>query len=599
MKRVWTTYFLIGGLALLLVALGVLQYHALTQISESDGEKAHRRVEEATEHFAADFNREIQNAYFNFQTDAETWKTNNWRPFNERYLYWRSKTAYPELISDFYFFEAKGDAPSLKYDREQQAFVPAGPSADLQDIRTRSLDEKEFKPFLPDLYTLVLPVHEAGPDIEKIVLKPAGANEPTIHKPAIYGFLAIRLNDAAFKEQILPDLAAKYFGDGEFRAAVLDEAGAAVFRSLNGDNRDAAAPLFTLSPDNFIEFKNKELLDSIGAERRSNVIVNSHVESRTFNRVSTEDGKQQTFKIELRSPDQPGATVLARKSLDDGEGPWTLAVQHSAGSIDAYVASTLKRNLAVGFGILLLLSGAVTAIIISSMRARLLAQRQLDFVSSVSHEFRTPLAVIYSAGENLADGVAKQQDQISGYGDLIKGEGKKLSAMVEQILEFAGARSGRQKYNLQPVAVGDVIGEAVSECRPLLDESGGEVEQNIADDLPPINADRRALSQAIQNLVANSIKYSSGKPRLRVAAGNGNGKVRISVEDSGIGIDKGDLKQIFEPFYRAKDVVDAQIHGNGLGLSLVKQIAEAHGGRVTAVSERGKGSTFTIELPQA
>jgi len=110
MKRSWTSFVLISGLALLLVTLGVLQYHGLTQISEADGEKAHRRVQDETERFAADFNREIQNAYFNFQTEAEVWKNKNWRPFNERYSYWRDKTTYPELISDFYFFEAKGDA---------------------------------------------------------------------------------------------------------------------------------------------------------------------------------------------------------------------------------------------------------------------------------------------------------------------------------------------------------------------------------------------------------------------------------------------------------------------------------------------------------
>ena len=130
----------------------------------------------------------------------------------------------------------------------------------------------------------------------------------------------------------------------------------------------------------------------------------------------------------------------------------------------------------------------------------------------------------------------------------------------------------------------------------MIREQCVEVEKSIAEGLPSVQADSRAVSQAVQNLIANSVKYGGESRRVRVTAENGGGTVKISVEDFGIGISQNDLRQIFEPFYRAKNVVDAQIHGNGLGLSIVKQIADGHGGRVTAVSEVGKGSKFTIEL---
>jgi signal transduction histidine kinase len=577
----------------------VLQYRALTDASAADAEKTHRRVQEETERFAMDFNREIQNAYFNFQTEADVWKDRNWRPFTERYDYWRDKTAYPELISDFYFFETKAGTPPLRYDRERREFVVTDPNDQFDDLRSRAFDDKEFKAFLVDSYTLLLPIHDIEREIEKVILRrPTKPTEPMVAMPKRYGVLAITLNDGVIKDQLLPALMGKYFGDDEFKVAVTDVSGQPIFLSMAGEAPDATAGLFKLSPGNFIEFKNKELLDSIGVARRSNVLVDSRVESHTFNRSVSADGKTQTVKIELHDSGKPSGPMFAR-TADDDPAPWTLSVQHSSGSIDGYIASTLRRNLAIGFGLLFLVGVAVAAIIISSMRAKALARRQLDFVSSVSHEFRTPLAVIYSAGENLADGVAKDDLQVNRYGDLIKGEGQKLSAMVEQILEFAGARSGKQKYNFQTINVGEAINDAVEQCKPLIRERNTGVEVQIAEGLPTVEADKRALSQAIQNLVANSIKYSNGSAWLRIAVTNGDRKVRISVEDRGIGIGKDDLKQIFDPFYRAKDVVDAQIHGNGLGLSLVKRIAEAHGGRVMVESELEKGSKFTIELPQA
>ena len=123
----------------------------------------------------------------------------------------------------------------------------------------------------------------------------------------------------------------------------------------------------------------------------------------------------------------------------------------------------------------------------------------------------------------------------------------------------------------------------------MIDEKEFELEKEISDKLPAISADSNALSHAIQNLIINSIKYSNGSRRLKITARNGGGNLKISVEDEGIGISKKDLPHIFEPFYRAKTVVDEQIHGNGLGLSLVKQIVEAHKGKIKVESEVRKG----------
>lgn len=599
MNRSWTTILLIAGLGLLLVLSGALQYRWLRQISESDNEKAHRRVQEQAERFATDFNREIQNSYFNFQTASETWAKKDWSAFNERYDYWLEKTAYPKLITDFYFFESGANSSPLKYDRETRAFIPAEDSAELADLRSRFADSKNFKPVQADIYTLLLPIHGEGQKTAGPIMirTPSPEGRPSIAMPPTVGYLAIKLDSAIIRDNILPDLTTKYFADGEFRASVTDKAGDSVFQSVNGDARDATAPLFDVAPDNFIFYANKDLMDKIG-ERRSDVVVSQKVETHSFNRVESNTDKGGAVKIEIKKDAKPRTSVFTATTTSDrpGDSPWTLNVQHVYGSLDAFAASNLRRNLVIGFGLLFLLACAIVAIIISAQRVKRTAQRQVDFVSSVSHEFRTPLAVIYSAGENLADGVAKEDGQVSRYGDLIKGEGRKLSGMVEQILDFAGANSGRKKYTLTETAVSEVISDALDACRPLIDEKNIAVETNVAL-LPSINADKNALTQAVQNLLINSVKYSNGGTKIRVNAENGGDNIKISVDDEGVGISKSDLRQVFEPFYRSREVVDAQIHGNGLGLSLVKQIVEAHGGKVTAASEPGKGSKFTIELP--
>jgi len=601
MKRSWKAIALIGGLAALLVVIGTLQFNWLTQINRSEGEKAKKRVKEQTERFAVDFNREIQNSYFNFQTDAKLWRSKDWKAFSERYDYWREKTTYPDLITDLYIFESGTDADPSRYDRSSRTFIPTALTEELAVLRSKFSDDKTFKPFYEESLSLVVPIHDGLPSRERIVIRTSEPNTSTpMPMPSKYGYLVIRLDPATIKEKLLPDLKAKYFGDDEFKTFVSDRAGNAVFQTSIEGVSDASAGLFDLAPNNFVFFENRELLRSIDGESRPGIVVNSRIESHTFSRTNSEPAANDSLTFQVKRDQSPRMSIVTTTTTTGNQpNPWTLQIQHSSGSLETYLANELRRNLAIGFGLLFLLAAAIAAIIASAQRVRRYAQRQVDFVSSVSHEFRTPVAVIYTAGENLADGITKEREQIVRYGELIKSEGRKLSEMVEQILDFAGANSGRQRFSIVETSIKEVIEHAMESCWQMINERGFGVETDIADDLPPVRADRNALIQALQNLIANSIKYSGESRWLRISAANDGGHVRVSIEDHGLGISKGDVRNVFEPFFRTKDVVEAQIHGNGLGLSIVKQIVEAHGGRVRAESIKGKGSKFTIEIPSA
>jgi signal transduction histidine kinase len=284
-----------------------------------------------------------------------------------------------------------------------------------------------------------------------------------------------------------------------------------------------------------------------------------------------------------------------------GNTGWRLLLQHAAGSLDAVVAQTRRHNLYLSFGILALLAASVGLIVFNARRSERLAEQQMDFVATVSHELRTPLAVIRSAAQNLSAGVIHDAEQAKRYGELIDGEGRRLADMVEQVLEYAGLSGNRKAALATPIDVGLVVRDTMDTRAALVEAEGVELSLDIEPDLPAVAADEDAIRRALHNLVTNALKYGADGRWLAVtvrgAKTSGRAEVQVSVSDRGRGIDPGELTHIFDPFYRGRYAIDRQIHGNGLGLSLVQRIAEAHGGRVSVTSARGEGTTFTLHLP--
>ncbi len=451
MKRSWYPAIILSVVIGLLTLFLGLQFKWLLEVGDAERERMEKRAETDANRLAEDFDREMHAAYFNFQTAAETWKGSDWSEFNERYDFWKERTTHPDLIREIYFFPKQAEAKPLKYDPARRVFDPTDSNEKLDSLRAKFSDESQFRPVYADEFAMALPIFEEEKHRKDIIIR--RSPEPgraVVHMPERVGWVLILLDGSVIKDRILPELASKYFPDHDFQVAVVDKDGQPVFETAAIATPDAIVPLFNMSPDNLMFFAGHPAMRRrIGNPEE--VVIDQRVESHTFTRSESKTGEVKTadggtFTLQLKEPGSKGlarvSTLTASSTVGSVE-PWTLQVQNAAGSIDAYVDRKKNQSFLVGLGIYLLLVGAITAIVLSAMRSKRFAQRQIDFVSSVSHEFRTPLAVIYSAGENLADGVAKEDRQVARYGELIKGEGKKLSGMVEQILEFAGANSGK------------------------------------------------------------------------------------------------------------------------------------------------------------
>jgi signal transduction histidine kinase len=598
MYRSWTSFVIAGAVTCVLTLFVGLQYRWLEQASEAERERMQKRVATETERFAEEFNQELQSAFFNFQTGADLWRSEDRTEFNDRYEYWVGRTAYPDLIRRLVFVGSAPGAAPIEFDIKSREFRLTAADGELGAVMVRVATSNTVPTVIEDLYALVGLVQDPDARSKQIVILRNRGEPPRVEIPPRLGHLIVFLDETTIKDRMLPDLARKYFPDGDYDIAVMNRSDEVIFgQGLPSTNCDASAGLWDLSPNSLIFFANRDTLPAPVSAPKGRVVVTRSIESHSVATPLTEAGgdMSEAFRVEMKTGDRSVASMITRTAKQDDT--WKLNVRHAAGSIDAFVNGERNKSLAVGFVVYLLLVGSIVAIVVSAMRSKQLAQRQIDFVSSVSHEFRTPLAVIYSAGENLADGVANDRGTIGSYGELIKGEGRKLSAMVEQILEFAGADAGHRMYKFEDTDVNAVVRSAVENCRPLINKNGVLVSIDDEGFVPEIKADGGALEQAIQNLLVNAAKYGGIDNEIRIAARYDQNRVKVSVSDRGFGIKRGDLTRIFEPFYRARSAVDAQIHGNGLGLALVKQIAEAHGGTVTAESEFGVGSKFTIELP--
>ena len=296
----------------------------------------------------------------------------------------------------------------------------------------------------------------------------------------------------------------------------------------------------------------------------------------------------------IHSRDLDGA-VAQRLMPDAAAHRWRVLLQHQSGSLEATLGAIRRRNLAIGLGVLVLLAVSVILLVMSIYSMQRAAREQLELVARMSHELRTPLATITCAGENLADDVINTPAEARHYGELIKGEGGRLTKTIGDILLCCRLQARPDTVlNRKPTDIADVIVTAVEESRAAAPQ-GQHIETVIDPGLPIVLADRDALKMAIKNLVLNAVKYGHGGP-VRVSV-TGGSDVAIAVEDEGPGIPDDERSRIFEPFYRGRSAQELEIEGSGIGLNIVKQVMRSHGGRIRVGKGASKGARFVLQLP--
>lgn len=274
---------------------------------------------------------------------------------------------------------------------------------------------------------------------------------------------------------------------------------------------------------------------------------------------------------------------------------WIMEVSHRAGSLESVVARSRKRNLAVALALNTLVLGSGWMLLRATRRSRRLAEEQMRFVANVTHELRTPLTVIRGAAHNLRRGIVKDPGGIEKYSGLIIEHAEALGAMVEQVLNFSGDRHGETIR--EPVDLGRVLRDAAFTVKSEARFSACQIDIHLPADIPSVTGDPAALRRVFQNLLENAAKHGGGGGLIGITAAMRDRRLEIRVEDCGPGVPDSEIDEIFTPFFRGAHARANQVRGSGLGLSLVKEIVEAHGGGVSVHSEIGKGCTFTVTLP--
>ena len=587
---------LLGSLPL----IAVLQYNWLAQLSRAEYVRMQSNLKNVASRFSNDIDREILGAHFSFVGARAATPPELSDELSNRFNRWQSQSLYPAVVKSIYWIDVKASSSQAAlfiYDEAGGELSPTAWPSSITDWIAQLPKDQERNIPNADIQTddIISPIPLSGvsdgdqPDAETV---PTWPMDMLIGASKNHLFLAF---DASYIFQhMVPALVEQHFSgttDSEYDILITQ-------RGLPDEI------LYRSSPDLTVEaFGTENLTMNIGIPDQPEII---RMFSKIMREQSTASPQAMLQIFKMGFPNAGGYAPFPDSSIQLGGAEsanfspvrrWQLHIKHRAGTLDQLVSQARTRNLWISFLVLIILGTSIVLIVRYTRRSKQLADQQMAFVAGVSHELRTPLAVLHAAGENLKDGLITDAKETREYGKLIVDESQNLLDTLEQVLAYASISFGTDPLPDTEVDMNDLVRQILASHREKL--SSFDVQLDLDDQLPMIRGDREALRTVVQNLIQNAIKYSNGKKWMTIKSHRHSCQketIEIIIEDRGIGIEQAEHANIFKPFFRVPHVRKTQIRGNGLGLSIARQIVEAHGGAIRVESLPGHGSSFYVSL---
>lgn len=598
----------VAATAVLWVIVAGLQFKWARELSAVTEVRMGGNLQSLMTQWHRDLYDELSAVCIALQVGPDSGAHDDWNDYLQRYAAWNQDAIDPRLVQDIYEWHTSGEGKPelLRLNPANKTLDPVKVPPDLVTLLTRleenstsiqaALKAWQYKPAVASVddsadrrdvsITKPLAGWQMDDDIPALVhpvlhhANPFNSQTP-INRARVDWFVVV-LNPEAIQSKLLPELAKRHFGgpDGlQYRLAVIDT---------------ERNPRLIYSSDPNLRIDDVMNFDSI-----MNIFSSppGMRKSEFWQKLKDSGNLQEKSWRNFSAP-----AWFPVFKYGDADDPWVLVLQHRTQPVSEIAQSLWRRNLLIGGVAVLLLGVNIGLILFANSRAEKLAKTQMEFVAATSHELLTPLAAIYCSGQNARDGLLQTRDDLVTHGSIVTAQARQLIDLVKQNLLFAATRSGTHQFALHSLQVPEILQNVQKNVAILVEENNSKLRYEVPPGLPAVVGDLSGWSQCLQNLISNAIKYGGGSGEIVVAASLHETKrqareVWISVTDRGRGIAPRDLRHIFDPFYRSPKVIEEQIHGSGLGLTVAVRVAEAMGGRLTVESQLGMGSTFTLHLP--